>query len=307
MFCGNKKFSGAAFEFFPCNYCNGNELKTISKKDRYSLNTKVVICKRCGLIFINPRMDNKSYDLFYKNSYRHLLQKYKNRGTESWNLERNFLFSKELGANLAISFKNYIDSGVTIEVGSSVGGILAGFRSVFPNMDVFGIEPSAEESDFANLSGINTKTSLIENINLDLPRADNIIIVRSLNHLLDPKYFFSWAYGQLKDDGKLIIVVLDFVKFCNRRNKILTQIDHPFMFTTGTLKNFVESSGFEIELFDLVESPDYIKLVAKKVKRDFNIKIDENLYSKTIKELNPFRLYLNYFSDKITQKTWLKS
>ena len=305
MFWKNKKFSN--FEFLPCNYCNGNEFKTISKKDRYGLNTKTVICKKCGLIFINPRMGKEFYDLFYKNSYRKLLQEYKNMGSESWNLEHNFLSSKKLGENLAVFLKNYINPGAIIEVGSSVGGILAGFKSVLSETEVFGIEPSVEEANFANLNGINTKIGLIEDINLDLPKVDNIVIVRSLNHLLDPKYFFSWAHNQLKDDGKLIIVVLDFVKFCNRRNKILTQIDHPFMFTQSSLENFVESSGFKIELFDLTESPDYIKLVAKKARSDFNLKISEDLYSETVKKLNPLKLYLNYCTNKIIKRIWSKS
>ncbi|MEK7117653.1 MAG: methyltransferase domain-containing protein [Patescibacteria group bacterium] len=295
------------YENCTCNYCGGFDFKTLSKKDRYGLNAKTVICKKCGLIFINPRMTNESYRKFYQDSYRGLLLKYKNREEKNWNLEKNFVSAEKLGSSLARSLAKDVNSGTIIEIGSSTGGILAGFKSVFPDLEVLGIEPSEKEANFANLKHINTKVGLIEGIKLNLPKADNIIIVRSLNHLLDPKYFFSWAYNQLKDNGKLVIVVLDFVKSCNRRNKILTQIDHPFMFTPGSLKNFVESSGFKIELFDLTESPDYIKLVAKKTHDSPNVKIEENLYSETIKKLNPSKLYFSYLANKMIKRIWLKS
>ncbi len=62
-----------------CNYCGANEFKILSKKDRYGLSVSTVICKTCGLIFINPRMDKKSYDKFYQGYYRKFIQVYKNK------------------------------------------------------------------------------------------------------------------------------------------------------------------------------------------------------------------------------------
>lgn len=288
------------YENCSCNYCGSFDFKTLSKKDRYGLNAITVICKKCGLIFINPRMDKKSYGLFYENFYRKLLQKYKNRETEVWNLDRNFLSSKKFGEKLAISFKNYINRGLIIEIGSSTGGVLAGFKSEIPDLEIIGIEPSKEESDFANSKGVKTITSMFENLDLNFLSVDNIIIIRSINHLLDPGKFFAWAYKNLKPKGKLIIVALDFLESCKKRGMLTTQIDHPFMFSQDTLANFVESNGFKIIFNDLTKDSDYIKLIAEKTDTaSQNKKIDKDIFLRSSKKLNPIKLRLNYIARKV--------
>ena len=287
------------YENCVCNYCGDFDFKILSKKDRYGLNVKTVICKKCGLIFINPRMTSESYQKFYQDSYRDLILKYKNREEKNWNLENNFVASKKLGSSLARFFIRYINPGTIVEIGSSTGGVLAGFKSEIPELEIIGIEPSKEESDFANSKGIKTIVKLAEELEPDILSADNIIIVRSINHLFDPNKFFVWAYKSLKQNGKLIIMVLDFLSFCQKRGRLITQIDHPFMFSCDSLINYAESNGFRIVLNDSEEGSDYIRIVAEKTDRQLpDKKNDEKNFIKSYRKLNPFKLKLNYLAGK---------
>lgn len=287
------------YENCACNYCQSFDFRTLSKKDRYGLNATTVICRKCGLIFLNPRMTGESYQKFYQESYRRLILEYKNSKEKKWGLEKNFAAASRLGSKLARYMAGSINSGTMIEVGSSTGGMLAGFKSEIPELKVVGIEPSKEESDFANLKGIKTITRLAENLDPDLLEADNVLIARSINHLFDPGKFFAWARKSLRVKGKLIIVALDFLNFCQKRGRLITQIDHPFMFSRDSLKNYAEVYGFEIVLEEADSGSDYINLICEKTDKFRDKKINNGVFHASIRKLNPVRLRLNYLMVKI--------
>ena len=61
------------FEKISCVNCSSANQKILFTNDRYGFNQKTVICKKCGLIFSNPRMTQNSADFFYKSDlYRNV-------------------------------------------------------------------------------------------------------------------------------------------------------------------------------------------------------------------------------------------
>ena len=52
------------FESVPCCICQRSDFELLSRKDRYGLYMPVVICRYCGLIQTNPRMNQDSYSQF---------------------------------------------------------------------------------------------------------------------------------------------------------------------------------------------------------------------------------------------------
>lgn len=255
----NKIIKKSYLESLPCNLCGQENFKTISKKDRYGLEVKTVVCDNCGLIFINPRMNKEGYDDFYENHYRDLIYKLKKKDVSH---ESIYNAGKKLGIKINDFLGDYIKPGLVIEVGSSCGGILAKLKELNSSLNFLGIEISAAEASYANDMGIKTIISSIEDLKEEVPKAENILIARSLNHLLDPSLFFRWTYDNLKEGGRLLVVVLNFPAFCAKRGKLITQVDHPFMFTSDTLLSFLKKSGFEKEF--LKEEGDYIYLAARK-------------------------------------------
>ena len=57
------------FETVPCNLCESQDYIKVSEKGRFGLPTNVVICKKCGLGYLNPRWDSESYLKFYLEDY----------------------------------------------------------------------------------------------------------------------------------------------------------------------------------------------------------------------------------------------
>src|SRR3989338_1209052 len=271
-------------ENIPCNFCVGNDFFVLARRAANGLPAQTCLCKKCGLIFLNPRMSKDDYDEYYKEHYRAHRAASIGKTERAAELQVNFDDARKFGRALAkLLSSNIKEFGLTIDVGASTGGVLFGLREILPKLELLGVEPSLAESDFANQHGVKTHRALFEDFlaKSDVSKISNIICVRSLNHLLDPMSFFRWAARTLESDGSLILVVKNFRHQTRRAGNVAAgvQIDHPYMFTQETLKQMVEQAGFEVIYLDSDEyknkkelteqkevglSIHHIRLVAKK-------------------------------------------
>jgi len=245
-----------------CNLCGLKDFNIVSKKDRYNFPERSVICISCGLIYINPRMSARNYNDFYETGfYRGLVPIYIKKQNLGPSLDEIFDSEEKFGDALLLRIKSYLSKGLVIEIGSAVGGILASFQKELGSM-VLGLEPSRVEAEYATLRGIPTRIGLFEDVDIESDRPGNILSIQSLNHFLDPKKFFIWAYNSLSNDGRLVLVVQNFLTLARKIGSIhgATQIDHVYMFTPLSLRNFIESAGFEILLFEDWDTDEYTKI-----------------------------------------------
>ena len=58
-------FQNAPLEEVNCSLCGGREMKTLARRDCVGLPVKTVMCRRCGLIYINPRPTEEWYKDYY--------------------------------------------------------------------------------------------------------------------------------------------------------------------------------------------------------------------------------------------------
>ncbi|MBI4132333.1 MAG: methyltransferase domain-containing protein [Candidatus Sungbacteria bacterium] len=260
---------GALMETIPCRLCGGEEFTVLSRKDCVGVPVRTVLCKSCGLIFLNPRPAKAWYEQFYS-SVSGVQHRYKSSAhtDESRPIGWGFAKARRHGQGLAERLGQYMRPGVTIDVGSSEGGVLAGLRDRLP-IEPVGIEPVPAEAAYAAANGIPTHAALIENIEalpIRLPAADNIVCVKSLNHFLDPAYFFSWAWRTLKHDGRLILEVKNFRHQVRRSGRVWVgvQLDHPYMYTPEILAAFVGAAGFRVLFLDVDEGKAPEALAAQK-------------------------------------------
>ncbi len=298
-------------ETIPCNICGGTDFKVIARRSTNGLKATTVMCKKCSLVFINPRMSHKDYDDYYMYFYRQDRAAIKNREYVA-NLEKNFESARRFGQAIVKYLGKYIEDGLTIDVGSSTGGILYGIREAGKNIEPLGIEPSIEESDYALSKGIKTIRGLFEDVDIKTEgKASNIICVQSLNHLLDPKKFLLWSHENLKPGGHIFLAVKNWRHQVRRMGKLTSgvQIDHVYMFTPETLSLLCEAAGFKIVYIDVDEGKSqkdiamqkadglnthHIRLVAQKSNQ--NLTIPKWLYLKTRLQLwSPFVKFVYLF------------
>jgi len=282
-------YEKAKFENIPCAICKGTLFFTLATRSKNNLKARTVMCKQCGLIFISPRMSAKDYDDYYKYHYRKDRDAIKGSSNEE-DLELNWKHAIEFGKGLAKTMGQFLKDGLTIDVGSSTGGVLAGLKELKPKLEILGIEPSLSESEYANSHGVKTITKIFEDYvkeNQERKQerkedAQNVFCVQSLNHLLDPAGFLEWSHEVLKEGGHIFLAVKNFKHQVRRAGSIEggIQIDHVYMFTPETLKLLVESRGFKVVYLDVDEGKSkeeiteqrkiglnkhHIRLVARKI------------------------------------------
>lgn len=271
-------YDKVVLEEIACNFCAGRDLKVLSRKGQNDLPIRAVICKNCGLIFINPRMTAEWYFKYYQDEYR--AKTIDNNPARLFDLNAHFNECYQHGIALAELIRAYLKSSEPIlEVGSGIGGVLSGLREVF-KLEVLGIEPSAQEASLAESKGIKTLNFLLEEVDKkaeNLGKFSMIVCTQSLNHLLDPAFFLRWSKNHLADDGILVLEVMNFRYQLKKAGfyKNAVKIDHPYMFTPETLTDFVKSAGFEILYFATDEVGDFnsglpdthIRLIARRGNR----------------------------------------
>lgn len=252
----------------PCRLCGGKERWVIARRDSLGLPIQSVLCAACGLIFLSPRPTEAWYGRYYdslggkQHEYHH-----GGGGKRLRPLGSGFDAARRHGQGIADRLGVYMRPGVTIDVGSSEGGVLAGLRDRI-GIEPIGIEPVAEEVRYATEHGILTHRALIEGIGragIVIPPAANIVCVKSLNHFLDPAHFFRWAWEALLPDGRLVLEVKNFRHQVRRAGRIWAgiQLDHPYMYVPETLARFVERAGFRVLALDVDEGKSSAALRAQ--------------------------------------------
>ncbi len=265
-----------------CDLCGFDVPKVLSCRSKDGVSVLTSICRNCALIYINPRMTKEEYSRYYQSFYR--LDRATKKNQDDPSLEKNFKEARVFGAAFACRFKNYIQPGLVLDVGSSTGGVLQGIRDEVSGVTLLGVEPSVAESEYAKRKGIETENCLFEDF-LGKEKGihpKNIFCIQSLNHLLSPRKFVEWSHETLDNGGFLFLAVKNFRQQVRRAGSLSSavQIDHPYMFTPETLRVLVESVGFEIIQLETDEhktkkermaqraaglSTQHIRLVARKI------------------------------------------
>ena len=255
-------------ENIPCNFCGEDDFDVLAKKDRNNLSITTVLCRNCGLIYINPRMSKDSYERYYNEEYRDQMARFKGMDRkQTYTAEYQYRQAKKRTEAFVKGIEMHVKRGLTIEVGSSAGGVLATFNELL-NVPVLGIEPSSEEATYANENGIKTIQLMFEDLGDEVSNVENVVALRSLNHMLNFHGFLVWANKRLNMDGRLILELMNFPEVV-RHSRYLPyaiQIDHVYMFTQSSLKQFVEAIGFEVLAEGTDRKGEHMYIVAKKVK-----------------------------------------
>ncbi|MFO0945997.1 MAG: class I SAM-dependent methyltransferase [Planctomycetota bacterium] len=262
-------YSAADYEEIDCNLCGSHDGHAVGTRDRNGLAVRTVLCKRCGLIYLSPRMTPAWYAKYYEIEYRRQMAAFLGRETHGTLLARqnqqrgHARFLTEYLRHAGVNTRKRI-----LEIGSSTGGVLAGLGQAF-HADIVGVEPSSIEAEFATSRNIPTKVGLFEEISFtSADRFDLIVCTQSFNHLLDPRGTTSKIANLLGKDGLFLLECMDFLQLCRfwgERERAI-QIDHTYMFVQETLVAMLSVCGLEV-LPGSVQSDDRLSGMELRRKR----------------------------------------
>lgn len=247
------------FKEVPC-VCGSREDVVISRRDRHGLSCQNVVCQNCGLIRINPRLDQDSYAKFYNEDYRDLyMGPHKDSATEWESLARQ-------GEEFYAYFQPYFSDRMktVFEVGCYKGASLLPFFK--RGWKVAGVDFGSEGIAFGKQkTGIDRLfAGGLEKLEALNEQADLIISNHVVEHFDDVQAQLRRIYALLAPGGLFVVCVpgiywwsiygadADLLHFF--------QTAHCWQFSLRTLTEVMARVGFE-----RVYGDEMIKAVFRKV------------------------------------------
>lgn len=233
------------FETVSCAVCGSDDTDKICERGQFGLPTHVVLCKVCGLGYLNPRWTKKRYIHFYTKEYDKYYRPevYTNNGLSRVNY---YLPVYERLSHHGLSPNNVKK---VLDIGSGDGNNLNYLMQQIADADYYAIEPSEQCRETLSGMGVHILgTDVDADFHKGFEGAFDLIIMRHvLEHFADPVDAMKKVRYMLKEDGLAYIAVPNNLKFGN--GKLLEswfRVVHTYYFTPRSLQNVFNKAGIRI-------------------------------------------------------------
>lgn len=194
-----------------------------------------LICRRCGLVFQSPRLSQAALDVFYRESYRQLIQ-----GSEE-PIEKDLRVQYGRASHLL----RFVDGALPkvrrcLDIGSSTGIVLKRFQENF-GCEVQGVEPGDAYREHSQREGVAAVTAL-EDLDPGYRGSfDLVIMSHTLEHLPDPvTYLRDIRERWLSPKGYLLVEVP------NLFGHQALEFSHLTAFSSSILQKILRQAGFRV-------------------------------------------------------------
>jgi SAM-dependent methyltransferase len=243
--------------YYNCSICGDNSFFKI-----YGINIfNVCVCRTCGVVCLNPRMDEGGYIDYYRNQYYgNYMPKVEVKKPSVKNLKnsRGVKIFNDLQKYVAIKSR-------IIEIGCGKGDNLIILKNKGFN-NLIGLEPAFDYfKELQKINGIRFFNQSLSEFATEFngkAKFDCVILSHMLEHFVEPEKALRIIANIMKPEGVLYILLPylygpknPFSQFC---------IPHTFYFSDVTLKALLRNSGFVVEKHFESPTKDEIALLAKK-------------------------------------------
>lgn len=225
----------------------------LASRDRFNIPSRTVVCERCGLIRVDPRMTDDSLYVFYTHHYQALYQ-----GEE--NFEALFEAQVRHGEVIADFTGLGCKPKRVLEVGTGPGGILKAFAGL--GHEALGVELDPKAVAWGNArGGFTIHQGDVGAFSDQTGTADLVILSHVLEHLAQPSEVLRSIHRLLGENGLLYIEVPGVRSLesgqqgmcgstaAHPHNKDFLEYlrsVHLWSFELRTLRAVVEACGFEM-------------------------------------------------------------
>lgn len=261
-----------------CNLCGNQDSELITQKGQFNIPIRVVICPKCGLMYLNPRWSKEQYMHFYAHDYDRYYRKhiYKQAGKKS--NSSNPIIERLAHHNLLPKQPVNI-----LDVGSGEGDNLDDLEAKFPDSQLWAIEPSTQSQHLLKEKGYQI---LSDDAESDWEKEcatkfDMIIMRHVLEHFMDPSGLLKKIHGILSETGVCYIAVPNAYKPKSPLQSYWFRVVHTYYFNKDTLSALLKKAGLRATVVIEGDSSNAFELVII-AKKDGNTAPSElpNVYSK---------------------------
>jgi SAM-dependent methyltransferase len=162
---------------------------------------------------------------------------------------------KDYRRTKALLNRLYPDRGKLLEIGSSLGFLLADFKH--DGWDVLGLEPRPFSCRFTREThGIEAINSILEEAGIPDQTFDVVLLNHVIEHMEEPLGTLREINRVLKPNGHFVLETPRYdtlmFKLLGRRERSINCEGHIYFFTTQTLRKLYEAAGFRLVALDYV-------------------------------------------------------
>lgn len=241
--------------YLNCNLCSSNEYVVIGRhrKDRYckpEIEVRTVICKICGLVYVNPQLGEAELHNLYSTTYAGIRLNLPGEGellsNKLWYEDRLKWIEER------VNIKDI--PGKVLDVGCGPGSFLDVLRR--RGWDAYGIEPTPHYAEFARERyRVKVTTGFLEDVQLPEAYFDMVTLERTFEHMADPTQALITIRNSLKEGG---IICIDVPNILKPKKLPFFEAPHLYYFSPNTLSLLLRKIGFEL----IVAEDKYRKLGA---------------------------------------------
>jgi SAM-dependent methyltransferase len=236
-----------------CNLCGSADIEELGRRDRDRRPLRTTICRRCGLVWSNPRPPADEVRRYYSREYR---LDYKGQTAPSL---RHTARSGRGALNryhMLVPFLNRADR--VLDAGAGSGEVVYVLRRF--GFDASGLEPDERYARHAREAlGVPVQTGFVQDISFPPGGFNVITMYHALEHVEDPCAILSRLRTWLADDGRLLVEVPNIEARCIAPSHRF-HFAHFYNFNRATLEGVGRKAGFEP--IKTTTSPDDGNLIA---------------------------------------------
>lgn len=236
----------------PCNLCGSVDVDVLATSDRDGRSLRTTICRRCGLVWSNPRPGEEEVRRYYSGEYR---LDYKGRATPSL---RHSTRSSRGALNRFSSLAPILTPGDRVlDVGAGGGEVVYVLRHF--GFDARGLEPDDQYARHARENlGVPVQTGFVQDAAFPEGSFDVVTMYHALEHVEDPSRILATLRAWLTGRGLVLIEVPNVEARCMAPNHRF-HFAHFYSFNRDTLEALGRNAG--LEPVQTTTSPDGGNLV----------------------------------------------
>lgn len=222
-------------KYVNCNICNTDDTFLVTTQNGY----KVVQCKSCGLVYVNPRPENETL--------KHLYDEYHQRNgkvVSDWAK----LMGKNFKEILLFLNKSLPGKGKLLDIGCGYGHFIEIMKR--QGWSVYGIDLSHKVLLYAKEKGLDVLETSIDDVSFPDEYFDVVTAFYVLEHVTNPLQVLKNIYKMLKPCGILVLRVphttpiIRFLSFFRIKNNLYDIPYHLFDYSPQTITHLLKKSGF---------------------------------------------------------------
>lgn len=249
------------YEKIDCPLCSCTASEVLFLNDRYGIPATTVRCKKCSLVFQNPRLTKEKLIQFYSSdNYRNIYgnESVLNPGNfqKKFTFDYNYKFDTNNYSAIESMYYFIVNSGIEFEticeIGAGGGWNLAQFNLI--GKSTIGYEPNRTLVKMGSDKGIKLEQGFLEEVSGEY---DLVILRHVLEHLSEP---IEDLKKIIRHNNKYL-----FVEVPGIIDKLPSiQNAHNFYFSLNTLNRTLAKSGYKTLHAAYFQPNNFIMLIAEK-------------------------------------------